>query len=165
MDFCNGQIAAPFLNEVINSREKKSLFHISSWKNMYYRIRANKRPLLIKQPREHFIYVSLFCTLLQEKMLSDQYFHFEKLAIPMVSKWSFLHVLNDSRWFRTFLSTAMNIECFLKSSNFPFGNISLIAFFLILCSSVIRLITENKYMYNLSQYIIKQPKNYLRFGL
>ena len=51
-------------------------------------------------------------------MLSDQYFHYEKLAIPMVSKRSFLHVLNDSRWFRTFLSTSMNIECFLQSSNF-----------------------------------------------
>ena len=47
-------------------------------------------------------YHGAHCYIVYGKTLSDQYFHFEKLAIPMTPKWSFLHVLNDFTWFRTF---------------------------------------------------------------
>ena len=37
---------------------------------------------------------------LNEKCYENQYFHFEKLVMAMVPKWSFLHVLNDSKLLR-----------------------------------------------------------------
>ena len=48
--------------------------------------------------------------ILYEKCYDNQYFHFEKLVMAMVPKWSFLHVLNDSRWFRTFFRAIFDLS-------------------------------------------------------
>ena len=42
------------------------------------------------------------CRLVVWKVLWQPIFPFEKLVMAMVPKWRFLHILNDSRWFRTF---------------------------------------------------------------